>query len=136
MSDTRPELSLRNKYYLPKHRYYELKHFCLQYPVWKSACRVIDGLSKGRDLSDTVVVTSGHSDPTVRDVLRHDYYKSRMNMVESAASQVECSDYILQAVTKGLSYSYMHMNTDIPVSRDVYYSLYRQFFSALNKIRE
>ena len=31
----RPELSKKNKYWIPRHRYYELKHFCLQYPEWK-----------------------------------------------------------------------------------------------------
>ncbi len=31
----RSELSPKNKYYIDKHRYYELKHFCLQYPEWK-----------------------------------------------------------------------------------------------------
>lgn len=27
----RPEISVKNRYWLPKHRYYELYHFCLQY---------------------------------------------------------------------------------------------------------
>lgn len=31
------ELSERNPYYISKHRYYELKHFCLQYPEWEEA---------------------------------------------------------------------------------------------------
>ena len=30
-----PEVSEKNKYWIDKHRYYELKHFCLQYPLWK-----------------------------------------------------------------------------------------------------
>ena len=34
----RSELSPKNKYYIDKHRYYELKHFCLQYPEWKQTC--------------------------------------------------------------------------------------------------
>ena len=28
----RPELSEKNLYWIDRHRYYELKHFCLQYP--------------------------------------------------------------------------------------------------------
>ena len=48
MSRTRPELSKKNKYYISKHRYYELKHFCLQYPEWvekyKSAIRYPQGI--------------------------------------------------------------------------------------------
>ena len=31
----RAELSKNNKYWISKHRYYELKHFCLQYPEWQ-----------------------------------------------------------------------------------------------------
>lgn len=31
----RAELSEKNPYWIEKHRYYELKHFCLQYPIWK-----------------------------------------------------------------------------------------------------
>lgn len=31
----RAELSRKNRYWISKHRYYELKHFCLQYPEWK-----------------------------------------------------------------------------------------------------
>ena len=33
----RPELSEKNPYWIERHRYYELKHFCLQYPIWKKA---------------------------------------------------------------------------------------------------
>ena len=33
----RPELSEKNPYWIEKHRYYELKHFCLQYPIWRKA---------------------------------------------------------------------------------------------------
>lgn len=29
----RPEISPKNKYWISKHRHYELKHFCLQYPT-------------------------------------------------------------------------------------------------------
>lgn len=31
----RAEVSESNPYWIEKHRYYELKHFCLQYPTWK-----------------------------------------------------------------------------------------------------
>lgn len=39
----RPELSEKNPYWIEKHRYYELKHFCLQYPIWRKAYSVLDG---------------------------------------------------------------------------------------------
>lgn len=37
MRHEKPELSLKNPYYLPRHRYYELKHFCLQYATSETA---------------------------------------------------------------------------------------------------
>lgn len=37
MQNLRSELSKKNKYWIDKNRYYELKYFCLQYPLWKRA---------------------------------------------------------------------------------------------------
>ncbi|MDR3050714.1 MAG: hypothetical protein LBU67_03220, partial [Oscillospiraceae bacterium] len=39
----RPEISEKSKYWIERHRYYELKHFCLQYPVWQKAYSALDG---------------------------------------------------------------------------------------------
>ena len=41
----RPEITKKNKYWIEKHRYYELKHFCLQYPIWRKAYAALDGLT-------------------------------------------------------------------------------------------
>ena len=44
-TDIRPEVSVKNKYWISRHRYYELKHFCLQYGEWKQAYNSITLLS-------------------------------------------------------------------------------------------
>jgi len=41
----RPEVSDKSEYWVERHRYYELKHFCLQYPIWKKAYEALDGYS-------------------------------------------------------------------------------------------
>ena len=41
----RPEVSSKKEYWLSRHRYYELKHFCLQYPEWKRNYRALDGFA-------------------------------------------------------------------------------------------
>ena len=41
----RPELSEKNPYWIERHRYYELKHFCLQYPIWKKAYAALESLT-------------------------------------------------------------------------------------------
>lgn len=43
MKRERAQLSVKNPCHIPKHRYYELKHFCLQYPDWKKALVLLDG---------------------------------------------------------------------------------------------
>lgn len=51
MSTTiRPKISEKNKYYIDKHRYYELKHFCLQYPLWEKQYNELSDFTKISDL--------------------------------------------------------------------------------------
>lgn len=133
----RPELSKKNKYWVEKHRYYELKHFCLQYPIWKQAYVSLDGLSKRPDDLSRLQKTNTISDPTAKCAEAKSYYLNRILLVENAAGEVspELSTYIIKAVTEGLSYEYLKTRLDIPCSRDTYYDLYRQFFWVLNKAR-
>ena len=43
MRHEKPELSEKNPYHLSRHRYYELKHFCFQYPEWKKNIALASG---------------------------------------------------------------------------------------------
>ncbi len=60
----RPEISVKNTYWLPKHRYYELKHFCLQYPEWKKNYICLDGLPSRSSIVTEHVDGGMLSDPT------------------------------------------------------------------------
>ena len=84
-TEIRPELSDKNPYWIGKHRYYELKHFCLQYPIWKKAYAALDGLSK-RPQDLEVFVKSGQltSDPTARCAESRLFFADRMELVEQA----------------------------------------------------
>ena len=62
----RPELSEKNPYWIEKHRYYELKHFCLQYPIWRKAYSVLDGYANPPKDSASFVITSTLGDPTAK----------------------------------------------------------------------
>lgn len=136
MSTTiKPELSERNKYWIEKHRYYELKHFCLQYPFWKKAYVLC--LASDKSKSDITIKTNSVSKPTEECALKRVFYSDRMDMVEQAAMDADefLSSYILKAVTTGLSYDALRVQTNIPCSRDVYYEYYRKFFWLLDKTR-
>lgn len=132
----RSEVSENNKYWIDKHRYYELMHFCLQYQIWRKAYYSLDGYSKALDSEPVAGGDLGN--PTARCAeARYSFYK-RMSIIEEAASETDVSlkDYILKGVTEGLSYDILKARYNIPCCKDVYYDLYRKFFWILSKKRE
>lgn len=123
---------------IERHRYYELKHFCLQYPIWKKAYAALDGLSRRPSDLEVFSKKGEISDPTVRCVEARSYYIERMKTVEQVAiaTDAELSSYILKGVTEGWSYDILKARLNIPCCKDVYYNLYRRFFWLLNKARD
>ncbi len=132
---TRPELSQKNKYWIERHRYYELKHFCLQYPIWEKAYAI--AAFEQRKASALSVRNSNISKPTEECAIRCLYYSNRIELVKKTAKEAnaELADYILTAVTQGLSYDLLRARTNIPCNKSAYYELYRRFFWLLDKNR-
>lgn len=138
MSTTiRAELSERNKYWIEKHRYYELKHFCLQYPLWRKARAALDSLSKRPNNSEAVSRTNKISSPVEKCVEARLFYTDRMELLENVANETDkvMAVYILKAVTEGISYDHLKVRMNVPCCKDTYYELYRRFFWLLNKAR-
>lgn len=139
MSTTiRPELSAKNRYWLPRHRYYELYHFCLQYPDWKKSYRSLDGFPIK---SQSLIVPNGQAEqanPTAVYAEARLYYLERMDMVENAAKDAAADLYfpLLRAVTEGISYERLNIQENIPCGKDVWYGMYRHFFWLLDKARK
>ena len=133
----RAEISEKNKYYIEKHRYYELKHFCLQYNEWKrayvSCCESIIYTSK----FDTLPSDNMPGDLTAKYAIRRAQYGERIEMIERLAREADefLYPYILKAVTEGLSYTYLKTKMCIPCGRDMYYDRYRKFFWLLSESR-
>ena len=135
----RAELSENNKYWISKHRYYELKHFCLQYPLWKKAYVAIGELSiPSSNWEELIPKTNAPSDPTGNHAVARVYYWERMTMVERVAKETDevLWFYILKAVTEDLSYNYLKAKLDMPCGKDMYYDRYRRFFWLLSEIRD
>lgn len=131
----RAEISEKNKYWIDKHRHYELKHFCLQYPAWKKACSELDGFGKAG--TNTSSKTNIPGDPTAKCVELKSGYLERMDLVRRTAYEADpqLAEYIFKAVTEGLSYTYLSTVLSIPCGRDMYYDRYRKFFWLLSKSR-
>ena len=134
----RPELSVKNKYYIHKHRHYELKHFCLQYPSWKKAYAELEDVSIGSSAIERLPMANMHSDPTTRQAIKRSYYSKRIKMVERAAREADdlLWEYILKAVTEQLSYNHLKTKLSMPCSKDTYYDRYRRFFWLLSETRD
>lgn len=136
----RAKISEKNKYYIDKHRYYELKHFCLQYKEWKKAYALCN--ESIIFVSSTEKTPSGsdgtHSDLTAKYALKRAYYGERIQLIDEIVRKTDdfLYPYILKAVTEGLSYTYLKSRLNIPCSRDVYYDRYRRFFWLLSHERQ
>lgn len=130
----RPDISKKNQYWISKHRYYELKHFCLQYNEWKqeykelsyiSSCDVVDGTCKDGMKADNVSNTA----------YKLSKIRSKMDLIEETCKDVD-SDlylYLMMSVTEGKTYENLSTVYEIPCSRQSFYGRYRKFFYILSQ---
>ena len=134
----RPEISEKSKYYIAKHRYYELKHFCLQYKEWKKSYETCNDSIIFASSLEWSCHTNVPSDLTAKYAMKKAYYAERIKLIEKAAFESDefLYPYLLKAVTEGLSYTYLKTKMDIPCGRDMYYDRYRRFFWLLSNARE
>jgi hypothetical protein len=134
----RPEISEKNKYWIDKHRHYELKHFCLQYPEWKKAYAEFSDVSIPLSMMERIPTSNIPGDPTAKRALMRTYYSEKIKLIEKIALETDIylHNYILKAVTEGLSFTYLKTRLDIPCGKDMYYDRYRRFFWLLSKARD
>ena len=133
----RPELSEKNPYWIEKHRYYELKHFCLQYPIWEKQYSLISNTRSNETYSLTHIANQSFYDSTGETAVDRTYYSLRMELLEKVAKETDdvIGNYILKGVTEGWSYDILKARLNIPCCKDIYYELYRRFFWLLDKER-
>lgn len=131
----RNTISKKNKYYIEKHRYLELKHFCLQYPKWKEEYHKLEYPIKSMRMD--ICKENTISDQTGDIAVRKSKLFYQMKIIEQAAinADPELASYILFAVTTGKSFEYLETMQEIPCCRQTYYDRYRRFFWLLDKER-
>lgn len=134
----RPEVSEKNLYWISKHRYYELKHFCMQYPEWEKAYHSLDGYPKKS--AAIIANRSGEhtTDPTAMYAEARAHFQWRMGMVDNAARMAAGDYWVLLKMAVILEISYEKMeaqNGGMPISKDMWYVMYRKFFWLLDKVR-
>lgn len=135
----KPELSGNNPHHISKHRYYELKHFCLQYSEWKRDIKRLDAMEvKALNPSAERLGNSDLGNPTEKIARARTRISRRIEMLEECSTLTDSylGSYILEGVTNGYSYETIKARLEIPCCRDVYYELYRKFFWVLHKLRD
>ena len=129
----RAEVSKNNQYYISKHRYYELKHYCLQYPEFKKIYNNLCEKIPGGMISVNNGTSNNIKDDKSLEVRQK--YLDKMILIEDSSKLTDkvLGPFILKGVTEGLPYTYFKMNSNIPCGKDMYYDLYRKFFWILDK---
>ena len=97
----RAEISEKNKYYIDKHRYYELKHFCLQYNEWKKAYASCNESIIFASKFEREPASNIHSDITAKYALKKIQYGNRIKLIERIA--MEADDFLYPYMRKIIS---------------------------------
>ena len=136
-TDIRPEISKRKPYWISRHRFYELKHFCLQYGEWKKELNDIS-YYRSSTPNGQVRVHSKPGDPVTDAVIRRELLTDRIQMLKKAEEgcSEDLGNYIFKGVTEGLSYENLLLQNGLPCCKDTYYETYRKFFWILSKLRK
>lgn len=132
----RPETSKKTEYWIPKHRYYELKHFVMQYDDWKEALKESESslISPAPTNSDKVQ-NGAVSDRTAFKAFKSIIFSNNIQVVDKTAKETgKLGFMILRNVIDERSWN---ERTDGEIaSRDEYYKAYRKFFWLLDKHRD
>ena len=130
MEKQRPELSKKSKWWLPEHRSYELRHFCLQYHYWKSLYNNYLLIPQRPDVPGS----KSPANPTEKAAIEALFYKNLIDMVEETCKEAgeDLWQYLLKGVTEGIGYN----DLQPPCCKDVYYDKWRKFFYILSHKRD
>ena len=134
----RPVVSDKNRYKISKHRYYELKHFCLQYREWKDRYMELT-YNLGLAVPDQTAVRTGYlSDNTANSAIVRSILKKNMELVDEIceAADSELSFYLKKAVTEGVTFVNLKSRYSIPCERGMFYDRYRKFFWMLSRAKD
>lgn len=135
----KPELSKTSPYYLPKERYYELKHFCLQAPAWEKAYEGYCSIRTKPELIRAFAKKYNFEDPTEKAAEAALFLSKRIDLIKDAAEKTNKTFglYLYEAVTRNRTYDQMKaMHPEMPCGRTYWYDIYRKFFWLLSKSRK
>lgn len=123
-------------YGISRHRYEELRAFCLQYEEKK--CKINRGVSGMK--CDGMPKGTSSGDALERMAIRNVQYQKDCEMIEQAAlaANSEIYPYIIKSVTNDLSYEFIEYDEKlgkIPVGKTNFYAFRRKFYYFLDILK-
>lgn len=129
------EISKKNPYWIPRHRYLELKNWCMQYHDWEeeyySCIHLTSKIPRGEKSSNV-------SDPTSKMAIHMSELKKKMDLVNKICEEVapNYSTTLLVALINNYSYDDVVMCHQTLPSRSEWYKTRRKFFYILSQKRD
>ena len=127
----RAEVSKKNKYWISKHRFYEISHHCMQYNEWKDEYRTLSAQGVKAVQYDGMPHGTTVGQPTETIGLRLAELRNKIESVERAAEETDpfFAKFILKAVTnEGITYNYLREIMDMPCDKNKYTKIRRKFY--------
>lgn len=122
-------------YWLPKHTYISVVHFCYGYPEYKrrydELCQTYKGIN-----TDGMPHGNGISDPVAQAVEQREKLSKKIEMIENTADEVggDLASYLKRGVTdEKATYNYLHEILRMPCGRETYYLLRRKFYKKISE---
>lgn len=133
----RAEISPKNKYWISKHRFYEISHHCYQYGEWKDEVAMLNDVAiKGLDYDKPPADPYAIGDATANIATRMAQLRARMELIEQTAEEADpiFAKYLLKAVTEeNITYNYLRQVMGMLCSRNHYYECRRRFYWLMSK---
>ena len=113
---------MTTEYKLSKHRFYELKHFCLQYPEWKQLYSDRDGWSEE--------ISKNEGDTTSKDGITRAELRKNIDLIMRT-----CRDTGYNRWTVLCAYVTGTLKVPYPGEAELFYYYYHKFFWLLSQRR-
>lgn len=132
---TKGVLSMKNKYYIPKYRYYELKYRCRQYNDWLEEFNNATGYLATHDPSKERVDGGEEKNLVYEAMLKRQYYKVKMDRLKHCLLSLPMTlqNPIFEAVTEGKGWQVIQAKYGLTCTRYEYYDAYHFFFYTYGK---
>lgn len=126
MPNVRSRFSARSKYYISKHAFLVVLHYCMMYQEWLAEYKSSAGLRGVQSGSGS----SGISDPTASQAIRLHELEEKIDLIERTAFDAEpgIASYLLRGVTtEGMTFDKLK-GQGLPCERKMYYDRRRKFY--------